>query len=315
MPPKLRVLVVTNTYPTSEKPGDSPQIRDQVDALITRGVEINLIYVDRYKGKWSYAQAAWRIFLLSFKRKRYDLIHAYYGYCGFLARLQTRYPIVVTFLGSDLLHPHDSVIGRPTARFANGIIVQSEEMKRISKRNDTMIIPFGVNLELFTLDTLEDARLELGLALDEKLVLFPWDPARIVKRIDLIQEAVQIVQQKFGSVRLITIFDQPHEIVAKYMNACDVLVLASNHEGSPMALREAMACNLPIISVDVGDVRQIIEHTDGCYLCKRDPSDIAAKLTLVFECGRRTNGAQVVKQAGAAWGADQVLKLYEHVLK
>ena len=315
MTDRLRILAVTNTFPTAEMPGDSPQIQDQIEALKARGAEVDLIYVNRYLGIQGYIAAAWRIMRLSFQSKRYDLIHAYYGYCGFLALLQSKSPIIVTYLGSDLLHGKDGAIGKVVARLADGIIVQSEEMKRVSKREDAAVIPFGVNLDLFTSVPREDARRELGLNLDEKLVLFPWNPARIVKRFDLIQEAVRILQQSHDRVRLVTVFDQPHAIVAKYMNACDAMVLASEHEGSPMALREAMACNLPIVSVDVGDVRQIIENTDGCYLCQREPSDIAEKLGMVLERANRTSGARAVRKSDAAWGADQVLQVYGRVLK
>jgi glycosyltransferase involved in cell wall biosynthesis len=310
-----RILAVTNTYPTATRPGDSPQIKDLVEALKARGIAVDVMYIDRYQGARSYLGAAWKIFRLSFQRKQYDLVHAFYGHCGFLALLQARYPIAVTFLGSDLLHPRDAMIGKVAARAAVGVIVQSEEMKRVARREDAAIIPFGINLDLFTPRPVEDARLELGLALDEKLVLFPWNPARAVKRFDLIQEAVQIVRQRCAKVRLVAVFDQPHEIVAKYMNACNALVLASEHEGSPMALREAMACNLPIVAVDVGDVRQIIGDMPGCYLCQRDPADIAEKLTLVLEAGSRTQGAEAIRQADAAWVADQVIQVYERVLK
>lgn len=315
MTDKLRILALTNTFPTSDKPGDTPQIRDQIDAIKARGVVVNLMYVDIYRGKRGYIEAAWKIFLLSFQRKQYDLIHAYYGYCGLLARLQARYPVIVTFLGSDLLDPKDSRIGKVVARIADGIIVQSEEMKQVAKRKDACIIPFGVNLDLFTSYPMDDARRELGLALDERLVLFPWNPARPVKRFDLVQEAIRILQQRYDRVHLIVVFDQPHETVAKYMSASNVMVLASDHEGSPMAVREAMVCNLPIVSVDVGDVRQIIENTEGCYLCKHEPSDIADKLGLVLERGSRTCGERVVKQVGSSWSADQVVQLYDNVLK
>lgn len=313
---KLHILAVTNTYPSAEMPGDGPQIRDQLEALKARGVEVDLVYIDRYRGKArSYAQAAWKIFLLSFGGRPYHLIHAYYGHCGLIARLQLRYPVIVTFLGSDLLGRRDGRIGKVAAGLADRIIVQSEEMKRVAKRADAYVIPFGVNPVFFTPCSPEDARRELGLALDEKLVLFPWNPARAVKRFDLVQEAVRILRQRYDRVRLVTVFDRPHELVAKYMAACDVMVLASEHEGSPMALREAMACNLPIVSVDVGDVRKLIEDTEGCYLCRREPSDIAEKLGLALERGGRTSGARIVRQADAVWAADQVVAIYDRLLE
>jgi len=296
-------------------PDDTPCIKDQVMALRACGVQVDLLHIARTKGQRSYAQAAWRIVVLSLQSKRYDLIHAYYGHCGLLARLQLRYPVVVTFRGSDLLSRRDGAIGQVVARLADSIIVMSEEMKRIAKRDDAYIIPFGVNLDLFTAYPMEDARRELGLALDEKLLLFPWNPARTVKRFDLVQEAIQIAQQKYDRVHLVVVFDEPHETVAKYMSACNVMVLASDYEGSPMAIREAMACNLPIVSVDVGDVRQIVANTDGCYLCQREPADIAEKLSLALARGSRTDGVRIVRQKDAAWGAEQVMQVYHCLLK
>jgi len=315
MRPALHILFVTNTYPTAMKPGDSPQIRDQIEALKLRGVNVDMIFIDRHITKWNYARAAWKIFLLSFQERRYDLIHAYYGHCGFLALLQFSYPVVTTFLGSDLLHPRDGAIGKVAARFANGIIVQSEEMRRVVKREDICIIPFGVNLNLFTPSPKQEARQELGFNTTEKLVLFPWDPERPVKRYDVIQESIQIVQQRYNDVRIVSVYDRPHAIIARYMSCCDVMVLASDHEGSPMAVREAMACNLPIVSVDVGDVRQIIENVEGCYLCEREPGDIAEKVMWVFEQDRRTEGARFIRQIDADWCADQVLVLYDAILE
>ncbi|NLE45898.1 MAG: glycosyltransferase family 4 protein [Chloroflexi bacterium] len=315
MSEKLRVLVVTNTYPTADRPGDTPQVHDQVEALRAKGCDIDLMYVNRYEGRRSYARAAWAMLLLSLRSQRYDLVHAYYGHCGLLARLQFRYPIVVTFLGSDLLHPRDGAIGKVVAKVVDGVIVQSEEMKRAARRGDAYVIPMGVNLHLFTPYPMEDSRRELGLALDERLVLFPWNPARAVKRFDIVQEAVEIAQQSDARIRLVPVYDEPHAVVAKYMSACDVMVLASDHEGSPMAVREAMACNLPVVSVDVGDVRQIIGDTQGCYLCRREPLDIAAKLGLALQHGHRTCGARVVRKKDAGWCADQIMLVYRSVLK
>jgi glycosyltransferase involved in cell wall biosynthesis len=312
---KLRVLAVTNTYPTDETPGDTPAIRDEIVALRAQGVEVELLHIDRHKGKLrSYAKAAWRLFLTSFQSKRYDLIHAYYGHCGLLARLQIRYPVVTTFRGSDLLSRKDGAIGKIAARSVEGVIVRSEEMKRASKRKDAHIIPGGVNLGLFTPYPMEHARRDLGLPLSDKLLLFPWDPARPEKRFDIVQDAIRSLQKEDEKVRLMVVFNKPHEIVAKYMNACNALVLASDHEGAPMAVREAMACNLPIVSVDVGDVRQIIGDTEGCFLCKREAGDLAEKLRWALNRRERTNGRRVVRKMDIIWAAEQVISVYNLIL-
>lgn len=312
---KIRVLGVTNTYPTDKMPGDTPCIKDQMLALRAKGIDVDLLRVDRTEGKVGYARAAWRLFLTSFQSKRYDLVHAYYGHCGLLARLQLRYPVVVTFRGSDLLSRKDGAIGRVVARLVDGVIVMSEQMKRAARRNDAFIIPFGVNLDLFAPYPRERARRDLGLPLSGKLVLFPWDPTRREKRFDIVEKAIRVLQEEQEEVRLVVVFNKPHEVLHKYLNACDVMVLASDHEGSPMAVREAMACNVPIVSVDVGDVRQIIGETEGCYLCNQEAGDLAQKLRQALSREDRTDGARVVRKMDAAWAAERVISVYNLVLK
>lgn len=311
----IRVLVVTNSYPTEEHPYDAPCIKDQIEALQKLGASIDILHIYRQKGKAAYIQAGFQILRLNFQRRRYDLIHAYYGHSGLIARLQLRYPLVVTFRGSDLLSRRDGIIGKPVAKLADRIIVMSEEMKHVAKRSDASIIPFGVNLDLFYPRPVDKARRELMLASDEKIILFPWEPTRPEKRFDLVEDMIRIVREKHDRVRLIAIYGEPHTIVAKYMCACDAMVLVSDHEGSPMAVREAMACNLPIIAVDAGDVRQIISGVEGCYLCDRDVHDIAAKVELVLSRGQRSDGFEKMKSLNALWAAKQVFDIYSSVFQ
>jgi glycosyltransferase involved in cell wall biosynthesis len=311
---KIRVLAVTNTYPTDETPGDTPCIRDQILALRDRSVDVAVLRVDRCQRRLSYVKAAKRLFMMTFQPRRYDLIHAYYGHSGLVARLQFAYPVVVTFRGSDLLGRKDGAIGKVVARLVDGVIVMSEEMKRVAGRSDARVIPFGVNRSLFAPYPLKQARSELGLPLDDRLILFPWDPARPEKRFDLVEEAVRILRSKRERVRLLVVFDRPHHVVAKHMNACDAIVLASDHEGSPMAVREALSCNLPIVSVDVGDVRQVIGDVDGCYLCRQEAGDLAQKLGWVLDRGERTDGALVARMMDTASSAEQVIAVYKSML-
>jgi teichuronic acid biosynthesis glycosyltransferase TuaC len=308
----LSILAVTNTYPTEKMPGDTPCIKDQIEELRARGHHIDLFYIDR-SNKLNYFKAAFRLALYSLKPRRYDLIHAFYGHCGFVARLQTKYPVVVTFRGSDLLGK-DGKIGKIAARWAQGVIVMTDDMKQVSERDDARVIPFGVNSAIFRPYPRDKARQELDLPLDEKLILFPWDPARGVKRFDIVEAAFELLRKEHESVRLITIFDQPHDVIATYMNACDVMILASDYEGSPMAVREAIACNLPLVSVDVGDVREIIENVGNCYLVERDPAAIAEKVVLVLASNTRAEWDRSKSKIDAAWAADRVLEVYDSVL-
>jgi teichuronic acid biosynthesis glycosyltransferase TuaC len=114
---------------------------------------------------------------------------------------------------------------------------------------------------------------------------------------------------------LVLFSKKPLDVVPKYMNACDVLVLTSNGEGSPMVIKEAMACNLPIVSVPVGDVPEVITNTDGCYLCSQDPQDVADKLAMALDGGKRTNGREKIAHLEIGAISRQIIVLYRNLLQ
>jgi glycosyltransferase involved in cell wall biosynthesis len=311
----IKILVVTNVYPTADSPG-TPSVQDQVEALRTLGVAVDLLLID--KGSLSsFLHAAWQLFKLNFLPKHYDIVHTFFGHSAFLARCQFRYPIVATYLGSDLLgrgkvNWRDGFIGRTSLLWINQAIVMSEEMKSVTKRADTQVIPFGVNTDIFKPRPQLEARQESNLPIDGKLILFPWDPDRPEKMFSLVQEAVDILHQTDSTIQIIPIHGKRRERIAQYMNACDVLILTSLYEGSPVAVREAMACNLPIVSVNVGDVADIIAGTAGCYLAQHNAEDLAAKLQKVLDSACRTNGVDKIRDFDAIWSAKKVIRIYQN---
>ena len=310
---KTRVLVVTNAYPTPDQPGDTPCIKDQLDALKEEGICVDLLYIDR-RNKINYLKTAWKIWLLNFQPKCYDLVHAYYGHSGLLARLQLRYPVIVTFRGSDLLGGRDGIIGKTAARLVEGVIVMTEQMKQASRRDDAVVIPFGVNLKIFKPYPAKETRAELELPKSKELVLFPWNPKRPEKRYDIISMAVKRMKETLPDVELVVVFDKPHQEMAKYMSACDALVLASDYEGSPMAIREALACGLPIVSVDVGDVRTILEGLNNSYIARQDAEDIANKTGEVLKRNIRENPTAIQHKISIQGNTQYIINLYDKIM-
>lgn len=308
---RIQILLITNTYPTPHRPGDTPNIRDQVEDLKKLGVSVDVYYIDGMR-KLNYLLSALRILALNFMPRKYDLIHAFYGHSGALAKLQRKYPVIVTFLGSDLLSKRDGWIGKYAAHKADGVIVMTDEMKIASGRVDARIIPFDPDTTTFTPSPMSEARADLGLPPDKKLILFPWNPARPEKQFDLAQEAVEILKKQL-EIELLAVFDQPRAVIAKYMNACDAMILTSSHEGAPLAVREAMACKLPIISVDVGDVRKILETHNGGYIVENDPQKIAAKIiSALSEPNTFFNLPPIASDSRSA--AEKVLEIYHQML-
>lgn len=311
----VSVLLVTNTFPSDDEPGATPCVKDQIDALREDfGVAVDVVVIDRRR-KLNYLKAALKMLFLNLRPRRYDLVHAHYGHSAFVARLQYRYPLVVTFHGCDLLSPREGAFGRWMARRVDAVIVMSEEMKRVSKCDSAVVIPFGVDSRCFFATPQAEARARLGLAQERKYVLFPYDQDRPVKRYDVLSAALERLKKRGEDVEVVVVHDQPRERVRDFMNAVDVMVLTSDREGSPMAVREALVCGLPVVSVDVGDIAELIHGIDGCYLARQEPEDLADKVAQVFARNRRLDVAESGRSLDAASAALKVLGVYRQLLE
>ena len=95
-----------------------------------------------------------------------------------------------------------------------------------------------------------------------------------------------------------------------------IVVDDQSFEGSPQFVKEAMACNCPIVSVDVGDVKEVIDSVENCYLAPYDAKDIAEKLRIVLADGRRTNGRDKILKMGldSESVAKKIVEIYKSVL-
>jgi glycosyltransferase involved in cell wall biosynthesis len=300
-------------YPDAENPDFGTFVQEQVEGLRATGLELQVLVVGGKRNKLSYVEGA-RRFRQRIGEQRYDLVHAHYVFSGIVARLQRSLPLVVSFHGAAEMVGWVGLLCKVLAPLADAVTVTSLEHRAQLGRHDAHVIPCGVDLDLFVPMRKEVARERLGLPLDKGLVLFVGI-LRPEKRLDVIRAAVGLLQGQGESVDLVVVTGQPHERIPLYMNACDVLVLASDFEGSPVVIKEAMACNLPIVSVDVGDVAQVIGCTEGCFICERDPEDMAQKVQWVLARGQRTNGRQAISRLGLDGTVYGVLRVYEALWK
>jgi glycosyltransferase involved in cell wall biosynthesis len=124
------------------------------------------------------------------------------------------------------------------------------------------VVPNGVDLSLFRPMDREKARQELGLALESAQILFAADPAIPRKHFALAKRSVELLRQEHPC-ELHAIWNRPQEQLVTWMNACDALLLPSQIEGSPNVVKEAMACNLPVVAAAVGDVAELLNRCEG----------------------------------------------------
>lgn len=303
----LRVLLLTSEWPTPQHPRAVPFLVQQVQFLRAAGVQVEVFSFEAKRKVQNYLRAWWEL-RVRYKLKSFDLIHAHFGQSGLIA-FPSPIPVVVTFHGSDLQGVVGAngrytwygrllqLVSRFVARQADANIVVGEQMvPHLGSAKHVHVIPGGVDFDVFRPFSCQVAREELGLPATKPLVLFPASPAKRVKRFALAQQAVAILRAQ-QEVELLALEGVPHEHVPVYMAACDALLLTSQHEGSPTVIKEALACNLPIVSVDVGDVKNWLAQIDGCYVTEDDaPETIAAALREVLARRQRLNARDNVAE-------------------
>ncbi len=287
------------------------QLKEGVEKL---GHQADFFAIPGTVSRWNYLRAALKFFWMSLRGDldSYDLIHAHYGFHGVVARCQFRKPVVLSLMGSDVYRKWERQIARVLVKMVDAVIVPGRQMCALVDDYPAEVIPYGTDLDLFKPMDQTAMREKYKLPKDKKLVLFPYNPTRVYhKRPDVIEAAVKQIPE----AEMTVVYGVHSSVIAEYMNACDVLAMASSYEGSPGTIREALACNMPIVSVDVADVLDHITGVEGCYVCEREPNDMAAKLRLAFADNRRLpHGRDKVLSLGLVECAQRTIEVYKRVL-
>ncbi len=307
----MRILMICPELPTADRPGGmAPAVR-QFDSLRCRGHNVQVIDMSGRRVV-KYAEVLPKIW----KQMRIcDLVHAHYGFCGWLGRTGVNKPLVVSFMGSDI-NGDNAANGRPRfatrieslsnrillSRLASHVIVKSNAMAdvlggKLKASGRLSVIPNGVDIDRFQPQDRTQAREILGWNPNRNYILFPSDPNRANKGYELASAAVKLVARELDRpVDLIPLWGVAPEEVPVYMNACNVMTLASFAEGSPNVVKEALACGLPTVSTAVGDVPEMLAGIRTCYISTRDPADMAHGILRVIAMeGRETSRKRILE--------------------
>jgi glycosyltransferase involved in cell wall biosynthesis len=227
------------------------------------------------------------------------------------ALLHVNKPIIVTFWGSDL-EENVETVSKFCSRFVDGVIVMNSRMAE-KIPNNTHVVPFGIDFDLFQPIEQEVARRDVGWTVEDYHVLFPYDPTREVKNFPLAKRIVEKVNKQMNeSVKLHAIHGEPHKKIPWYMNAADVLLLTSHREGSPTAVKEALACNTPVVSRPVGDVPKHLSGISRTAIGDTEQSLVNAVAEILqsnSECASRKD----IKHLSLEKMGDQVMDIYTSV--
>jgi glycosyltransferase involved in cell wall biosynthesis len=251
----MRALIVTNMYPSAAHPALGSFVRDQVRALERQpDVSIEVFDFDP-GGPAAYVRAAAEM-RRRYRHTRFDVVHAHFGLTAWPALAAPGRARAVTLHGTDLVHPRSRAITLAALRFVDLVAAVSEPLAAEVPRRDVAVLPCGVDVGRFKRISRTEARTELGLDLDRPYLLFPADPARPEKRHD---RALAVAQD----VPLLVLRDVDPEQVPLWVNAANAVLVPSDRESFGLAVLEALACDVPVLSTPVGIAPIALRGVDG----------------------------------------------------
>ena len=301
-----------------------PFIRNQAESLKKQGVHVDFFPIIG-KGFSGYLKSISKL-RIYIRKNNFDIIHAHYSLIGLVALLTfSKKPIVLSLMGSDTYGDYDingkrilssyfpMLITQIIQPFVNTLVVKSKNLyKYVYRPKVTNLIPNGVNFDRFKPMDKVICRNELKIPLNKKIILFLADSENPRKNYQLLEKALPHVAQK--EIEIINPYPIDNKEFPLYLNACDVFALTSYNEGSPNVIKEAMACNCPIISTDVGDVKEVISGVDGCYITSFNEKDLADKIDKAIDFGSRTKGRKHINHLREEKVATKLIGIYKTLI-
>jgi glycosyltransferase involved in cell wall biosynthesis len=305
--PAADVLVVTSGWPNDDNETHCVFVKRQVDDLAALGLDADVLFIRGYRSALAYPLTAARLLRWSLSSgRRYRLVHAHGGEAAIAARFYWRAPLLVSYLGTDLLgweredgkvplrHRLRRRMIRQYSRLARATITQSTQMAEtlpVRSQARNTVLSNGVDTRLFAPADRSAARQELGWDEDARIALFAANPDVALKRFRLARAAVDHARHRLDKVELRVAYGLPPDRVPLMMNAADCLLFTSSSEGSPNVVKEALLCNLPVVSTRVADVPEMLVGVAPSYLCDSE-LDLAEALVECLREPRRSNGRE-----------------------
>lgn len=306
----MRILVVAS----NNNNRFAPFVLEQAEALKAEGCEVSFFGLQG-KGVKGYLKN-----LPSLKRtiKAFcpDIVHAHYGLSGLLANLQRRVPVVTTYHGTDINDKKVLPFSKLAMRLsAWNVFVSQKTLNIVRPKKIFSLLSCGIDLIDTQLTNRNEARQKMGLSQDKRYVLFAGAFDNAVKNVPLAKEAVSLLHD--ANAELVELKGFSREEVTLLMCAADAFLMTSHSEGSPQVVKEAMACGCPIVSVDVGDVRERVDGLEGCYVAEtRQPKELTNLIEMAFAFEGKTKGRERIVAEGLDNKviAKKLIRIYNNIV-
>jgi len=302
----MKILIVCR----SKKGRIAPFIQEQAESLVQKGIDIQYFFIEGENGL---------IYIKLIKKYKEtlhqikpEIIHAHYGISGLFANIQRKIPVITTYHGSDVNNFFILQLSRIAVCLSKHNIFVSEKNAKLFKNNNKSVIPCGVNIDLFTPMDKSIARKALQFNENKKYILFSSSFSNKVKNYPLAKAAVDLLE----NTELIEFKGYSREESAILFNAADMALLTSFTEGSPQFIKEAMACNTPIVSVNVGDVNFLLSKVDGCSISEYNNFNLKNSIEKILNYSheyQKTNGRNKIESLKLDLQsiAEKIIALYQ----
>jgi teichuronic acid biosynthesis glycosyltransferase TuaC len=319
----MKVLVV---IPGEEHGTSMIFAKKQVEDLKELGIRVSTFFLRSRTSPKAILSESKRLKKLIAEVKP-DLVHCHYGtMTSLLTVMSTSVPAVVTFHGSDLNKASDiselrSFLGRLFSQLsalkASRIIVVNQRMvnRLWWSKSKALVLPMGIDTDTFVELDRNECKRKLGLDITKKYIFFNASNP-LIKRLDIAEKTEAEVKKLIPEAELLMLKGGTDPaLVPVYLNACSCLLMCSDSEGSPMVVKEALSCNIPVVSSDVGDVKERIDGVKNSFIVDRDPASLANAIVGIIRSDERSDGRKKIEEFSSKIISLKLKQIYEDVLK
>jgi glycosyltransferase involved in cell wall biosynthesis len=310
----MKVLIVSRKAGNSKHKVNKYDVRsyilDQANAIEKEGINVTHFLIES-GGIKGYAKGINNL-RKEINKNTYDIIHVHFGLTAIVCLFQFKLPFVITFHGSDINNPKLRFISNFVMKFAKHNIVVSKYLNDKVNSENVSIIPCGVDLDAFY--PMKNQSLHRVLKENHYNVLFAGAFYMLPKNYSLAKQVIEGLQIE-KPINLIELKGFGRDEVNVLLNQVDCVLMTSKSEGSPQIIKEAMACNCPIVSTDVGDVRDLLKGTTSCHIADFNPLNIIQALKDILTLNVRSNGREHIKYLDNKIISKRVLEVYKKVLE
>ena len=316
----MKVLHITANYPTQEHPVFGIFVKEQIESLQKIGVDCTVYFSN---GKEAGGMKAHRASIQNVRKllrdNNYDVIHCHHSISGLILLLSGgafRNKCVVSYQNDPTREFGGKWLFRLLYPFFNKIIIKNTSP--YLKKKKVVYLPNGTNSVFFKPMDKKECKTKLGWDNDKYYILYMDSNVgtRTQKRHDRYLEVLDLLKKDFDNVVSVELTNTPREQIPTYMNACDMHLLTSDFEGSPNSVKECLCCNTPVVSTDVGNVKDMIGDIPGCFVTKeKDSKELAECVAKALKSNDTFNGREMflAKGYGIERVAEKLLNLYQSI--